>query len=121
MPVEGSKVSADNKYWRPGILKRVSRKSYDAVTRARGFGFMTPQEREGAARSMDELFNRSPTLPVYRPGQPGPRVTFQERQNAARNRAEQTRKQQCPECGTLRRLTRGNPGEYAACSRCGAV
>lgn len=41
--------------WPPGILSRVSREAYDAVGRSRGFAFMTPGEREDAARSYDAL------------------------------------------------------------------
>lgn len=44
-----------NKEWPDGILKRVSREAYDAVRRARGYPYMTPTEREAAARSYDKL------------------------------------------------------------------
>lgn len=47
-----------NQFWPDGILKRVSRTSYDAVNRARGFMAMTPEEREREATGMDRLFNR---------------------------------------------------------------
>lgn len=46
----------NQKVWPEGILSRVSREAYDAVGRARGFGFMTPTEREEAAKSYDKTF-----------------------------------------------------------------
>ena len=46
-----------NKDWPDGILKRVSREAYDAVCRARGFSYMTPREREAAAKGYTEMQN----------------------------------------------------------------
>ena len=44
--------------WPTGILNRVSREAYDAITRARGLDFMTPEQREAAAKSYDDLRRR---------------------------------------------------------------
>jgi hypothetical protein len=41
--------------WPTGILKRVSREAFSAVTRSRGFDFMTAEARESAARAYDVL------------------------------------------------------------------
>ena len=41
--------------WPKGILSRVSREAYDAVGRSRGFPYMTPAEREAAAKAYDRL------------------------------------------------------------------
>jgi hypothetical protein len=48
----------ETRLWPVGILSRVSREAFNAVTRARGFSFMTPAEREAAARSYDQLERR---------------------------------------------------------------
>lgn len=64
------KVSARRRDWPAGILSRVSREAYDATARARGFQFMTPEEREAAARSYDELTGRRPSRPA-RPSRRG--------------------------------------------------
>jgi len=53
------------KEWKPGILSRVSREAYNAVRRSRGFSFMTPEKREEAAKSYDELIGTKPApLPL---------------------------------------------------------
>jgi len=44
-----------NVFWPKGVLKRVSRKAYNAVERSRGFNFMTPEQREAAAKNLDKL------------------------------------------------------------------
>lgn len=54
------KRATPNVVWPPGILSRVSREAYNAVTRARAFPFMTPAEREAAARSYDQLKEAPP-------------------------------------------------------------
>jgi len=53
-----------NSEWPPGILSRVSREAYNAIRRGRAFPFQTPEKREEAARSYDELFNRGPMMCV---------------------------------------------------------
>jgi hypothetical protein len=52
-PVE--EEDAAGRVWPAGILSRVSREAYYAVTRARAFPFMTPEQREAAAVSYDQL------------------------------------------------------------------
>lgn len=53
---------ARNKIWPRGILCRVSREAYDAIGRARGFGFATPAEREALAVSYDKAAKLSPAI-----------------------------------------------------------